>query len=341
MRIAIVNDEFEAIEVLSSIIRQLQKYEIAWVAYDGAEAVEKCLKDTPDLILMNVVMPKMDGVEATRQIMMKCPCNILLITKTVTGNASKVFEAMGYGALDAVRTPFSIEHGKFEGAGELIRKISVIARLMGKDKSKTEKKKEVKLEKIEYNFPLVAIGSSTGGPKALTTLISNLPADLNACIVIVQHVDKQFASGLVSWLKGNSMLDVELISEGARPVASRILVAATNDHLILGKDGLLHYTADPPDYPFRPSIDAFFLSLVDNWNRKDIAIILTGMGSDGAKGLLELRKKGWLTIAQDKATSVVYGMPKAAAELGAASLILPIDKIAYNILSFVNNQNEK
>lgn len=336
MRIALVNDEFEAIETLRSIIKSLPEHQIAWVAYDGNEAIDKCLKDTPDLILMNIVMPKTDGVEATRQIMQKCPCSILLVTKTVSGNASKVFEAMGYGALDAVRTPFTVENGKFEGAGELIQKITTLSKLIKTNDKKDEYKSESKTEKISSSFPLIAIGSSTGGPKALSTLLSRLPSDINACIVIIQHVDKQFASGLVSWLKESSSLDVELIAEGMRPTPRKVYIAGTNDHVIITKDGLFHYTIEPANNPFRPSVDTFFMSLVKNWKRKDIAILLTGMGNDGAKGLLELKKAGWLTIAQNKETSVVYGMPKSAVELGAASFVLPIDKIADKILNFIN-----
>ena len=180
----------------------------------------------------------------------------------------------------------------------------------------------------EDHPPLVAIGASTGGPKALADLLSGLPADLGAALVIVQHVDAQFARGLASWLNSQTPLNVDVAREGMKPAANTVLVASTDDHLVLGEDLALHYTPDPRDYPYRPSINAFFLSLVCHWPRRDVAVLLTGMGRDGAEGLASLRQAGWHTIAQDKKTSVVYGMPAAAVELNAAVEILPIGGIA-------------
>ncbi len=176
--------------------------------------------------------------------------------------------------------------------------------------------------------PLVAIGSSTGGPKALAAILSRLPADFGAAIVIVQHVDQQFSSGLVDWLNQQTPLTVKLAKTGDRLIKGTVLVAGTNDHLSLRADLTLHYIKEPVDYPYRPSVDVFFKSLAQHWSHKEIAVLLTGMGQDGAEGLSLLKSQGWHTIAQDKASCAVYGMPKAAVALGAAIEILPPEAIA-------------
>jgi len=184
--------------------------------------------------------------------------------------------------------------------------------------------------------PLIAIGSSTGGPRALATILSALPEGLDAAVVICQHVDLQFAQGLAQWLNSQTLFKVALAQEGMRPQSGVALVAGTNDHLVLGQDRAFHYTAEPQDYPYRPSVNAFFESLKKYWPRKDLAILLTGMGRDGGEGLATLRKTGWHTIVQDEKTSVVYGMPAAAVELGGAVEIMPLEKIAPAILKKIN-----
>ncbi|WP_293258061.1 MULTISPECIES: chemotaxis response regulator protein-glutamate methylesterase [unclassified Microcoleus] len=326
MKIAIVNDTLIAAEALRRVLVTVPEYEIIWIAADGAEAVSKCARNTPDLILMDLIMPVMDGVEATRLIMKQSPCAILLVTSSVTGNASRVFEAMGYGALDAINTPILGLMGNSQSGGvELLKTISKVARLIGKTNSTS----------IFQNAtpkcltpPLLAIGSSTGGPQALATLLSALPGNLSAAVAIVQHVDAEFAPGLADWLSQKSKLAVS-VAVADRPLeVGKVVIAATNDHLVLQSNLTLKYTKEPLDYPYRPSVDTFFDSVAQYWPGKGVAVLLTGMGKDGAKGLKVLRSARWHTIAQDRATSVVYGMPKAAADLNAAVQVLPIEAIA-------------
>jgi two-component system response regulator WspF len=146
-------------------------------------------------------------------------------------------------------------------------------------------------------------------------------------------VDAAFATGLAKWLNVKSALPVKLIEDGDQPLPGKVLLAATNRHLVMSPDGYLKYSQDPTDTFYRPSVDVFFRSVAKNWPYSVTAILLTGMGKDGANGMLELRQKGACTIAQDEATSAVYGMPKAAVELGAATEILPIDRIADVLVS--------
>ncbi|HEY3130543.1 MAG TPA: chemotaxis response regulator protein-glutamate methylesterase [Acidobacteriota bacterium] len=329
MRIAIVNDMLIAVEALRRVVSGAPGHRVAWVARDGAEAVIKCAADTPDLILMDLIMPGVDGAEATRRIMSESPCAILVVTATVSGNAPKVFEAMGFGALDAVNTPVLGAQGKLEGAIALLNKIATIGKLIGK----TRPSQALEMPKPERRpgtgtcHPLVAVGASTGGPKALSEILSILPDDFPAAMVVIQHVDVEFAPGLVAWLGNQSRLPVRLAMEGDRPEAGQVVVAGTNDHMILTSRLTLGYTTDPTDYPYRPSADVFFKSATAHWPGRSVGVLLTGMGRDGAEGLLCMRRAGCHTLAQDRETCVVYGMPKAAAELGAAVEILPITKI--------------
>lgn len=326
MKIAIVNDTLIASEALRRVLVTVPEYEISWIAADGAEAVKMCARNTPDLILMDLIMPVMDGVEATRQIMKQSPCAILLVTSSVTSNAGKVFEAMGYGALDAINTPILGASGNSQtGGSELLKSISKVARLIGKTSSTSRFQKAT--PKC-VTPPLLAIGSSTGGPQALATLLSALPANFAFPVAIVQHVDAEFAPGLAQWLSQKTNLSVSLAIADRPLEVGKVVIAATNDHLVLQSNLTLKYTKEPLDYPYRPSVDTFFQSVAEHWPAKGTAVLLTGMGKDGAKGLKQLRSAGWHTIAQDRETCVVYGMPKAAAELNAAVQILPIEAIA-------------
>jgi len=340
MRIAIVNDTLIITEALRRILKTVPEYEVAWVAIDGAQAVVKCAKDTPDLILMDLFMPVMDGVEATRQIMANSPCAILIVTATIGGHASKVFAAMGYGALDVVSVPVLATSTPSKVGQILLSKIAMISKLIGKSaklpfRSLSSPKRHLSTPK---NYPLVVIGASTGGPQALAAILSRLGADFAAAIVIVQHVDVQFASGLVEWLGSQTRLPVELAIAGCKPEVGKVLMAASNDHLILQSNQTLSYTKHPVNYAYRPSVDVFFKSVAQYWQGKGVGVLLTGMGKDGAEGLKLLRSAGWYTIAQTKASCVVYGMPKAAMELDAAVDSLSPEAIAPALLKVLRSE---
>jgi two-component system, chemotaxis family, response regulator WspF len=327
MRIGLAHDDIHGVPALRRLIESVPGYRVAWVAVTGTEAVEKCRQAPPDLVLVKLDLPVMDGVQATRLINQQTGCPVLIMTPGVSGHSGPVFEAMGHGALDVVKAPVAGEGGEVIGGRELLRKIAIIGRLIGEKPGEAPSiSPRIPVEKPGTH--LVAVGTSTGGPKALAAIFSGLPEGLDLSIVVVQHVDVQFARGFAEWLDAQTPLKVELAQEGSVPAAGRVLIAGTEEHLVLGPDRALHYTSEPRDYPYRPSVDTFFQSLQRNWPRKDTALLLTGMGRDGAKGLLALKEAGWHTIAQDEPTSTVFGMPKAAAECGAATEILPLSKIA-------------
>ncbi|MFA5043637.1 MAG: chemotaxis response regulator protein-glutamate methylesterase [Kiritimatiellia bacterium] len=333
MKIAIVNDLMMAVEALRRVVRSRPDYTIAWVARDGAEAVKKCASDRPDMILMDLIMPVMNGVEATRRIMRDSPCPILVVTATVDGNISLVFEAMGHGALDAVNTPVLGTDGKLTGAQALLRKIEIIGHLIARPAPSSPVAMEFGAPPpAKGHLPLVVLGASTGGPAALADILSRLPKVVNAGMVVIQHIDKEFSAELALWLGTHCPLKVKVAAPGCRPESGTIWLAGTNDHLVLAKQGTLEYRVEPVQCFYRPSVDVFFKSVAAHWSPPGVAVLLTGMGRDGGEGLLALRRCGWRTLAQDEATSIVYGMPRAAAELRAAEKILPLNDIANAIM---------
>ena len=327
MRIAIVNDVPMAVEALRRAVAYEPAHEIVWVASNGAEAVRLCAENIPDLILMDLIMPIMDGVEATRRIMAESPCAIVIVTIDRQQNVHRVFEAMGYGALDVVDTPVLGGSNPKEAAAPLLRKILNIGWLIG------QSEKRVKTVSTPPRVSgtcarIVAIGSSAGGPAALESLLKDLPKDFNAAIVLVQHVDQVFAAGMAEWLGSSCGLIVRLARDGETPQQGVVLLAGTNHHIRLLKNGTLAYTAEPVNEIYRPSIDVFFESVAQYWNGEAVGVLLTGMGRDGAQGLKLMRQQGFLTIAQDQQSSSVYGMPKAAAAIDAAVEIRPLGTIA-------------
>jgi len=185
--------------------------------------------------------------------------------------------------------------------------------------------------------PVLAIGASTGGPKAVAELLAGLPKDLRAAVLVVQHLDQTFSRNLAEWLGSQTSLPVELALDGDRLKPGRVYVAKGGDHLVLSPVNTLLYSQEPGGTPYRPSIDALFASLAESRISRGAAVLLTGMGSDGAKGLLKLKDAGWLTIAQDQGSSAVYGMPKAARDLGAAQMVLPLSDIAAQAARYLRN----
>ncbi len=332
MKIGIVNDSLMAAEVLRRIILSADGLELLWIAIDGTEAVKYCQNDLPDLVLMDIIMPIMNGVEATRLIIQNTPCAILIVTASVTSNSSMIFDAMGAGALDVVATPILGNNKTDTANNELLHKIKVISHLLGCPVT-PHRSPSPPLESQPF---LVVIGASTGGPKALASVLSTFPAQYQAAIIIIQHMDKKFTPGLASWLDQQINLPVKLINEGDRPTSGIVLIPNTNVHLHMTCHKRLTYSVEPEDNFYHPSVDVFMQTVAQHWRGKIIAALLTGMGRDGAQGLLAIKKRGDHTIAQNEKSSTVYGMPKAARDLDAANEILPLTKIGSRIIDFTS-----
>ena len=335
MRVAIVNDLRMATEALRRIVEMQDGLELAWTAMDGREAVEKTSEDVPDLILMDLVMPEMDGETATRIIMEEHPCPILVVTASVTGNARRVVKAMAAGAIDAIETPTFGLDGRFSGDGPLLDRIDRLMRDPAGFRevvstSRPNAKPTGSVSSAPRRPSIMLIGASTGGPQAIRTVISALPRPLSIPVVVVQHIDHQFVGGLVHWLQEVTGHTVVESAPGAIEPGV-VVVASTNEHLVLSDRGYAH-RPDTEDRLHRPSVDELFASAAET-SHHGIAVLLTGMGTDGAVGLERLRAAGWHTIAQDEASSAVWGMPAAAIRAGAAVETLPLDEIGPRVAS--------
>ncbi|RPG19741.1 MAG: chemotaxis-specific protein-glutamate methyltransferase CheB [Phycisphaera sp. TMED9] len=339
MRVGIVNDLRMATEALRRIIESSDGLEVAWTAVDGQDAVAKTVGDRPDLILMDLVMPNMDGAEATSVIMATHPCPILVVTATIEGNSRRVVKALAGGAVDAVETPTMGLDGTIRGDGPLLERIARLQR----DPEGFKKSSDSPLEEFAVAPPsseavatskarpsVLLLGASTGGPQSIRTVLSALPAPFSLPIVIVQHIDHRFVPGLTNWLGEATGHHVVGSTPGPmRP--GEVVVAASESHLILTKDGYDH-RREPAESIHRPSVDELFLSAA-GCDFKGIAVLLTGMGTDGAEGMTALRAAGWHTIAQDEDSSAVWGMPAAAIRAGGAMEILSIDEIGDRVAS--------
>jgi two-component system response regulator WspF len=329
MKIGIANDVAMAAEVLRRVVAASREHEVLWVARDGAEAVRLCAANRPDLVLMDLNMPELDGVEATRQIMRDTPCAILVVTAAPQDNVSQVFRAMGAGALDVTATPLLAGAAAADSA--LMGKIKTIGKLIRVSQADQPAPYAVAGRAAAAGGPvrhLLAIGASTGGPSAIAKVLAGWTPAAGTAIVVVQHIDANFAGHFAKWLGDQVAIPVRVIDDGDALEAGVIQVARTNDHLLLDAGHRLRYSPQPLDYAYRPSVDVFFHCLAAHWEFEATGVLLTGMGRDGAAGLLALRRAGKLTIAQDQASSAVYGMPRAAAEIDAAQRILSLDNIS-------------
>jgi two-component system response regulator WspF len=329
LRVGVVNDLRIAVEALRRLLASEPDLALAWTAKDGAEAVARCVADRPDLVLMDLVMPGVDGVEATRRIMREAPCPIVVVTATVDGNLSKVYDALAAGALDAVNGPTFAPDGTLKDAAPVVRKIRTIRRLGtgGAPLPSRSPPPETSGPWVGDDVPLVALGASTGGPDAVSRVLAGLPRALECPLVVVQHLDADFVPGLVEWLGRQSGRRVEIAEGGARPRPGCVHVAPGGIHLAVGSGGTFRLKEEPTETPYRPSVDVFLASAARAWKPGGVAVVLTGMGRDGAEGLLACRRAGWATFAQDEASSVVFGMPRAAAEAGGAAEVAALDDL--------------
>jgi two-component system response regulator WspF len=336
MKIAIANDVAMAAEALRRVVASTAEHQVLWIARTGAEAVRMAAENRPDLILMDLNMPELDGVEATRQIMEQSPCAILVVTGRPQDNVNQVFRALGAGALDVTATP--VLQGQPGGDAELLAKIRTMDKLIRHSGGSQAMSPRTAANNgngngggdahsVEKVTSLLAIGASTGGPVAVSKLLAGWKAPRGCAIVVVQHIDQHFADNFARWLGEQLEMPVRAAEEGDELVAGTVLIAKSNDHLTLDQNLRLRYDVHPKDYAYRPSVDVFFHCVAQHWKGETIGVLLTGMGRDGAEGLLAMRRAGQTTIAQDQASSAVYGMPRAAAELDAAQMILPLSKI--------------
>jgi two-component system chemotaxis response regulator CheB len=329
--------------------------EIVGEADDGKRGIELCQHLRPDVVTLDMMLPLMSGLAATEFIMAYCPTPILIVSaSTNRGELFKTYEALAAGALDVLDKPLGNElddawEQKLVSTVKLLSRIKVIthprARLspmgqvpvgpasmeaVGRGTSLATPVAERQTQWREGRLRAVAIGVSTGGPAALIEILRGLPHGFPLPILLVIHIGKLFGPAFADWLDGQSPVRAAYAADGdpLPPFGEgRVLLACPDSHLVL-RQGKLRLTRDPEQHSCRPSVDVLFTSLAEELGADCAACLLTGMGEDGAEGLLAIRRAGGRTIAQDEATSVVFGMPREAIRLGAAEQILPLEMIA-------------
>ncbi|HZV80635.1 MAG TPA: chemotaxis-specific protein-glutamate methyltransferase CheB [Geobacteraceae bacterium] len=328
IKILLADDSLLVRAVLRDALSAMADMVIVGEATNGADAVSMAANLKPDLIIMDIIMPVMGGLEATEAIMARCPAPILILSATLDEKDVKLaFTAIKKGALDVMGKPTSVNHGNHEFIDRLVEKIRLLARIRVIHHMNRPRARQSLPIRIEGgNRSILAIGASTGGPKAVMSIVRTLPADFKAKVFIVQHISSGFARGFSQWLNMECALPVRLAESGDLPKSGEILVAPNDCQMIMEGDHL-QLLDSPPVNSCKPSIDVFFASLAEAKGSQTVGVLLTGMGKDGAQGLALLRESGSATIVQDEKSCAVFGMPKAAIALNAADEILPLPEI--------------
>lgn len=341
VRVVIADDSLVAREMLSTILSSDPDIDVVGSAANGLEAVELVERLRPDLVTMDIHMPKMNGLEATERIMAFHPTPILVVSSSVHGEGMGLaFDALTLGALEVIKKPEPADWADLERIGrEVLRKVKILARVkvITHIRGRRERSREVAHEAhVEGAKPgIIAIGSSTGGPSALLTVLGLLPASFPVPIIIAQHIADGFIPGLVSWLNAGCKIEVVAAEEGSTPKPGTAHIAPTGTNMVLeGKR--LQFKQPGAGQLYIPSADSLFESVARAYDNRAVGVILTGMGADGAAGLKRMHDRGAATIAQDEETCTVFGMPKAAIDLGAADRVLPIQAIGAAIIELLS-----
>jgi two-component system chemotaxis response regulator CheB len=317
--------------------------EVVGEAANGAEAVALATSERPDVVLMDVRMPVMDGIEATRRIMTECPTPIVVLTAADASRESHLtFDAIQAGALEVMQKPVGVSHADFEIIRQrLVNTVKLMAevKVVRRHSRKVTTALTAPLQQgLHGPSALLVIAASTGGPAALNTLLRALPPDFPLPIAVVQHMSSGFLPSLISWLQLGTRLRLMLAEEGQVLSPGEVYFAPDDHHLVVSAQGRLGLTTAPPVSQVRPSATVLFLSAAAKYGSQVTGLVLTGMGDDGALGLKAIHDRGGLTLAQDEASSVVYGMPKVAFEMGAVERVLSIERMGAALLSMVAEQ---
>lgn len=345
-RVLVVEDSLTVRKRLLEVLSADPELEVVGEAGDGKSAIELCQSLRPDVITLDMMLPVMTGLAATEYIMAYCPTPILVVSaSTNRGELFRTYDALAAGAVDVLEKPNGLEpEGSWEqrlvATVKLVSRIKVIthprARLAAVPGGRPRPSELAKAER-SGQVHCIAIGASTGGPAALVTILRALPEKFPIPILLVMHIGPLFATALAEWLDAQSTLRVSHAAHG-EPLPglgeSRVVMAPPDRHLLI-REGRLLLDDGPELHSCRPSVDVLFASVARELGSKAAACLLTGMGRDGADGLLSIRRAGGKTIAQDQASSVVFGMPREAELLGAAEQVLSIEQVAPALVAFV------
>jgi two-component system chemotaxis response regulator CheB len=338
VRVLVVEDSVTVRKYLCEVLAEDANVEIVGEAGDGKQAIELCRTLRPDVVTMDMMLPVMSGLSATEYIMAHCPTPILIVSSSVNrGELFKTYDALAAGAVDVLEKPHGNDtdaewERQFVATVKLISRVHVIthprARLGALGRAPSPRTAPLR-PSVVSRTEIVAIGASTGGPGAIVEILRALPPSFPVPVLFVLHIAEPFAAAFADWLDAQTEHRVSYARDGdivqARP--GEVLMAPPDVHLSV-RSGRLRLTSGPERHSCRPSVDVLFESVAAEYGSAGVACLLTGMGRDGAEGLLQVRRAGGATIAQDESTCVVYGMPREAVLLGAAESVLPLGDIA-------------
>jgi len=349
LRVLVVDDSATVRKHLCEVLLAEPDMELVGEARDGKEAIELCLALRPDVISLDMILPVMSGLAATEYIMAYCPTPILVVSSSFNrGDMFKTYEAMAAGAVELMEKPGAVnDDGQWErqyvAMLKLVARVRVITHLRGR--LGTLRSPVIEVSNITAPLrstaaQLIAIGASTGGPGAIATVLRGLPAAFPLPVLVVIHISEHFGNSFAEWLDTQTVHTVRIASHGQLLNKPGVYIAPANRHMTVHQHQI-QLSDGPERHSCRPSVDVLFESVAREFGATAAACLLTGMGQDGARGLLALHQCGAVTIAQDEASCVVYGMPREAAMLGAAQRILPLEEIGPALAAVIKPEGKQ
>lgn len=345
VRVLLAEDSATIRHHLTTIINSAPGIQVIGEAHNGEEALKLIPKLKPDVVSMDIRMPGIDGLEATRRIMMECPTPVVVVSGLVERDIDLSFQALRAGALAVVEKPLDRTHPDFEEKQRhLIKTLMAMSKVSVVRRGNTsrlisEATQESRSAQATPSSPqLIAIGASAGGPSALSKFLPTLPVNLAIPIVIVQHIPHEFMPGLAKWLDKVTPLQVKVVEDGEVLEAGVVHLSPGTAHLTIERQGhalIARFVKEQGEYRYQPSIDVLFESVAKACGSAAIGVILTGMGDDGSEGLLNMRKAGARTLAQDKASSTVFGMPASAVDRGAVEQVVALSGMSSAIMKLL------
>lgn len=338
IRVLVVEDSLTIRKRLVGALTTDPEVQVIGEAADGKSAIELCRQLRPDVVSLDMMLPGVSGLAVTEYVMAYCPTPILIVSASINrGDLYNTYDALAAGAIDVLEKPGSddVDEGwnqRFLSTVKLISRIRVITHMKGRRRTPWNPDAPAARPRVESGpYRLVAIGASTGGPAALVEILRNLPPDFPLPILLVIHLGDAFGRLMAEWLNSQSRLPVSCAVDGEplpRVGDARVLLAPPGIHLVLCGNRI-RLNREEERNSCRPSIDVLFESVAREMGSSSIACLLTGMGKDGAQGLLSIRRAGGRTLAQDQATSTVFGMPREAIALDAAESVMPLPEVAH------------
>jgi len=346
IRVLLVDDSPLALTILKRMLSTSPEIEVAGTATNGKEALALIPHLKPDVICTDLHMPVMDGLELTKQVMRLHPMPILVVSVSVMEGSVNVFKLLEAGAVDVIVKPRAgLEEEIEQNTKELVSKIRILAgvkvipRKFMAERPPESVRPKIRLPKLQTPYRIVVIGASTGGPQALHEILKALPPDFRLPVVCIQHISVGFLAGLVEWLAEQCRLKFAIAQDGELPLPGTVYFPQEGTQLKIDRGGRFVCSTEPPAYGHRPSITVTMRSLVQHYGSAVIGVLLTGMGNDGAEGMLAIQQAGGATLVQDEESCVVFGMPKQAIELGGAGHILPVEEITAMLIRQGGNRN--